>query len=228
MNSQNGFLLSFIKYGENDAVLHCFTEEEGFQTYFVKGIYSKRNKKKALLQPLNMLSFTINPARGNGIPSISRFELIKNHDMYMDIKANTVIFFISDFLNQVLRHENKNPNLFFSIDEFVNELAGKNYQCHLLFLITVLKIQGVAPLINDGEYLDPETGTFSISPCHQLFTGEISAIWKTAIRSENLYATKIPPSLRKDLLDSLLVYYHYHITDFKIPTSLEVIQQIFE
>ncbi|REC74993.1 DNA repair protein RecO [Chryseobacterium elymi] len=228
MNSQNGFLLSFIKYGENDAVLHCFTEEEGFQTYFVKGIYSKRNKKKALLQPLNMLSFTINPARGNEIPSVSRFELVKNHDMYMDIKANTVIFFISDFLNQVLRHENKNPNLFFSIDEFVNELAVKNYQCHLLFLITILKIQGVAPLINDGQYLDPETGTFSVSQSHHLFTKEISAIWKTAIRSENLYATKIHHSLRKDFLDSLLVYYHYHITDFKIPTSLEVIQQIFE
>ncbi|SHL85611.1 DNA replication and repair protein RecO [Chryseobacterium carnipullorum] len=228
MNSQNGFLLSFIKYGENDAVLHCFTEEDGFQTYFVKGIYAKRNKKKALLQPLSMLSFTIHPTRGNGIPSVSRFELVKNPDMYMDIKANTVIFFISDFLNQILRHENKNPGLFFGIDEFVTELTSKNYQCHLLFLIRILKIQGVAPLINSGTYLDPETGTFSAAPAHQLFNEEISNIWKTALCSENLYTTKIHSSLRKDFLDSLLVYYHYHMTDFKVPASLEVIQQIFE
>ncbi|PIF44426.1 DNA repair protein RecO (recombination protein O) [Chryseobacterium sp. 52] len=228
MNLQNGFLLSFIKYGENDAVLHCFTEEEGFQTYFIKGIYSKRNKKKALLQPLSLLSFTISPVKGNGIASVSKIELVKTHDMYMDIKANTVIFFISDFLNQVLRHENKNPVLFFSIDEFIDELNGKNYQCHLLFLITVLKIQGVAPLINDGQYLDPETGTFSPAQAHHMFNEEISAIWKTALCSENLYTTRIQNSLRKDFLDSLLVYYHYHITDFKIPTSLEVIQQIFE
>ncbi|KFF27316.1 DNA repair protein RecO [Chryseobacterium vrystaatense] len=228
MNSQNGFLLSFIKYGENDAVLHCFTEEDGFQTYFVKGIYSKRNKKKALLQPLNMLNFTINPTRGNGIPLVSRFELVKNHDIYMDIKANTVIFFVSDFLNQVLRHENKNPDLFFGIDKFVSELTDKNYQCHLLFLIMILKIQGVAPLINNGSYLDPETGTFSATPCHQLFNEEISGIWKIALCSENIYITKIHPSLRKDFMDSLLVYYHYHITDFKVPASLEVIQQIFE
>ncbi|HBV16347.1 DNA repair protein RecO [Chryseobacterium carnipullorum] len=228
MNSQNGFLLSFIKYGENDAVLHCFTEEDGFQTYFVKGIYAKRNKKKALLQPLSMLSFTIHPTRGNGIPSVSRFELVKNPDMYMDIKANTVIFFISDFLNQILRHENKNPGLFFGIDEFVTELTSKNYQCHLLFLIRILKIQGVAPLINSGTYLDPETGTFSAAPSHQLFNEEISNIWKTALCSENLYTTKIHSSLRKDFLDSLLVYYHYHMTDFKVPASLEVIQQIFE
>lgn len=228
MNSQNGFLLSFIKYGENDAVLHCFTEEDGFQTYFVKGIYSKRNKKKALLQPLSMLSFTINPTRGNGIPSVSRFELVKNYDMYMDIKANTVIFFISDFLNQILRHENKNPRLFFCIDEFISELNTRNYQCHLLFLITILKIQGVAPLVNHGKYLDPETGTFSPLPAHQLFTEEISALWKTAVSAEASYTTKIHSSQRKNFLDSLLVYYHYHITDFKVPASLEVIQQIFE
>lgn len=142
MNLQNGFLLSFIKYGENDAVLHCFTEEEGFQTYFIKGIYSKRNKKKALLQPLSLLSFTISPVKGNGIASVSKIELVKTHDMYMDIKANTVIFFISDFLNQVLRHENKNPVLFFSIDEFIDELNGKKLSVSSSFLNYCIKNSG--------------------------------------------------------------------------------------
>lgn len=228
MNSQNGFLLSFIKYGENDAVLHCFTEEDGFQTYFLKGIYSKRNKKKALLQPLNKLTFSINPVRGNGIHSISKFELVKNCDVDSDIRANTVIFFISDFLNQILKLENKNPTIFLSIERFIEELENKNYQSHLLFLMMILKIQGVAPLMNEGNFLDPETGTFSMAPTHQLFGEEISAIWKNVLCTENLYATKIHSSLRKDFLDSLLIYYHYHISDFKNPTSLEVIQQIFE
>jgi len=228
MNSQNGFLLSFIKYGENDAVLHCFTEDDGFQTYFLKGVYTKRNKKKALLLPLNQLNFSVNTGRGNGIQSISKFELTKNNDIYTDIKANTVIFFVSDFLNQVLRHENKNPNIFFCIDEFTDQLTQKNYQSHLIFLIKILKIQGVAPLLDEGKYLDPETGTFSFSPTHQLFSEEISLIWKNIISSTDPYQIKIHSSLRKKFLDSVLVYYHYHITDFRIPTSLEVIQQIFE
>ncbi|OCA68098.1 DNA repair protein RecO [Chryseobacterium artocarpi] len=228
MNSQYGFLLSFIKYGENDAVLHCFTEEDGFQSYFLKGVYSKKNKKKAFLQPLNKLNFTISPARGNGIPSISKVELVKDNDVYTDIKANTVIFFISDFLNQVLKFENKNPKIFFSIERFLNELENKNYQCHLLFLIAILKVQGVAPLVGEGNFLDPETGTFSITSTHQLFGENISTIWKDVLCADNFYSIKVPSSLRKDFLDSLLIYYHYHITDFKNPTSLEVIQQIFE
>lgn len=228
MNSQNGFLLSFIKYGENDAVLHCFTEEEGFQSYFLKGIYSKKNKKKALLQPLNQLNFSITPLRGNGIPTVSKFELVKNNDIYTDIKANTVIFFISDFLSQILKYENKNTQIYFEIDEFINELTNRNYQAHLLFLLAVLKIQGVAPLLGDGNFLDPETGTFSSVSTHQLFSEDISILWKTALSTPDFYTTKIHSSLRKDFLDSLLVYYHYHITDFKTPASLEVIQQIFE
>ncbi|MBK1895322.1 DNA repair protein RecO [Chryseobacterium paridis] len=228
MNSQKGFLLSFIKYGENDAVLHCFTEEDGFQTYFLKGIYSKRNKKKALLLPLNQLNFSITEGKSNGIQSISKFELVKNNDIYTDIRVNTVIFFISDFLNQVLRNESNNSNLFLSIEQFIEELSLKNYQSHLVFLITILKIQGVAPLINGDLYLDPETGTFSSAQIHQLFNNEISAFWKSILSSQNPYEIKIHSSLRKDFLDSILVYYHYHITDFKIPTSLEVIQQIFE
>ncbi|GAB0155808.1 hypothetical protein CHRYSEOSP005_10700 [Chryseobacterium sp. Alg-005] len=228
MNSQKGFLLSFIKYGENDAVLHCFTEEDGFQSYFLKGVYSKRNKKKALLLPLNQLNFSINSAKGNSIQSVSKFELVRNHDMYTDIKANTVVFFISDVLNQILRHENKNPGIFLSIDELIDELIQHNYQCHLIFLIKILKIQGVAPLINEGRYLDPETGTFSHGLTHQLFNEEISGIWKNILTSEQPYQVKIHPQIRKNFLDSLLVYYHYHITDFRIPASLEVIQQIFE
>jgi DNA repair protein RecO (recombination protein O) len=228
MNSQNGFLLSYIKYGENDAVLHCFTEEDGFQSYFLKGIYAKRNKKKALLLPLSKLSFSLNPLKGNGIQTISKFEMVKSNDIYSDIRCNSVVFFVSDFLNQNLRHENKNHNIFFCLEEFIDELENQNYQSHLIFLIKILTIQGVAPLINEGNYLDPETGTFSPYITHQLFTEDISTIWKAVLSVENPYLIKVHSTFRKDFLDSLLVYYHYHITDFKTPASLEVIQQIFE
>ncbi|MCX8524174.1 DNA repair protein RecO [Chryseobacterium formosus] len=228
MTSQNGFLLSFIKYGENDAVLHCFTEEDGFQTYFLKGIYSKKNKKKAFLLPLNKLNFSVNSGRSTGIQTVSKFEMVEINDVYTDIKANTVIFFIADFLNQVLRHENKNLAIFNAIDEFIHQLSLENYRSHLIFFIKILKIQGVAPLLGDGNYLDPETGTFSNLGTHHFFDSENSMLWKLILSSSNPYEIKIPQVLRKNFLDSLLVYYHYHITDFKTPNSLEIIQQIFE
>lgn len=228
MNSQNGFLLSFIKYGENDAILHCFTEEEGFQTYFLKGIYTKKNKKKAFLLPLNKLNFSIRVGKSGSMQTISSFEMLNLHDVYTDIKANTVVFFISDFLNQILKNENKNLTVFYIIDEFIEQLNSKNYQSHLIFLIKILKIQGVAPLLGEGNFLDPETGTFSPFSTHLLFDEEISLFWKIIISSSNPYEVRISSSKRKSFLDSILVYYHYHISDFRTPNSLEIIQQIFE
>lgn len=228
MISQNGFLLSYIKYGENDAVLHCFTEEDGFQTYFLKGIYSKKNKKKAFLLPLNKLNFSVNSGKNSGIQTVSKFELIEVNDVYTDIKANTVIFFIADFLNQILRNENQNQVIFHTIDEFIFELSQQNYRSHLILLVKILKIQGVAPLLGEGNYLDPETGTFSNIGTHHLFDRENSLLWKLILSTQNPYEIKISQALRKNFLDSLLIYYHYHITDFKTPNSLEVIQQIFE
>jgi len=225
---QSGFLLSYIKYGENDAILHCFTEEDGFQTYFLKGIYSKKNKKKAFLLPLNKLNFSISAGKSSGIQTVSRFEIIEVNDVYTDVKANTVIFFIADFLNQILRNENKNQIIFHTIDEFILELSRQNYRSHLILLIKILKIQGVAPLLGEGNYLDPETGTFSNVGTHHFFDSENSLLWKLILSAEDPYEIKIPQVLRKKFLDSLLIYYHYHITDFKTPNSLEIIQQIFE
>lgn len=229
MIAQTGFILSFLKYGDSDAILHCYTLEEGFQSFFLKSVFTQKNKKKALLLPLSMLSFNCRKSKpGVEINSVLKFELEQSYDFYTDVKANTIVFFISDFLNQVLRHENSNPEIFSAIIEFNHNLNIQNYSSHLILLILLLKIQGIAPLNSHLEYLDPETGNFTINGIHHLFTKEISSLWKQISTSENPYEIKINSSERKQLLDSILVYYHYHFTDFKIPNSLEIIQQIYE
>lgn len=228
MFSQKGFLLSFIKYGENDAVLHCFTEEEGFQSYFLKGIYSKKNKKKAFLLPLNQLNITVNNNKDTGIKTISKFEMVQLNDIYTDIKANSVIFFVADFLNQVLKNESKNEAIYQSIQELTDQLERKNYRSHLIFLVKILTIQGVSPLLGEVKYLDPETGVFSPSETHHLFDAEVSSLWKAILAASDPYEIVISKTLRRNFLDSVLVYYHYHFSDFRTPDSLEVLQQIFE
>ncbi|MEG0760252.1 recombination protein O N-terminal domain-containing protein [Chryseobacterium sp.] len=229
MISYTGFVLSFLKYGDNDAILHCFTLEEGFQSFFLKSVFTQKNRKKALLLPLSILSFNCRKSKPDvEINSVLKFELEQSYDFYTDVKANTIVFFISDFLNQILKHENSNPQIFSAIIEFNENLDAKNYRSHLILLILLLRIQGIAPLSSSLEYLDPETGNFNLNGTHHLFTKEISGIWKQIAFSENPYETKIKSSHRKQLLDSILVYYHYHFTDFKIPSSLEIIQQIYD
>ena len=225
----NGFLLSYLKYGDNDCVMHCFTKEKGYQSLFVKGVYGKKSKQKAYLQPLAELCFTLykKPAAGSMLP-VSKLELAAGSHLPQNIKANAVVFFIADFLNQVLRNEEINPRIYAEVPHFLEELDRNNYRAHLIFLLRFLEISGVHPLIGSDRFLDPESGNFIDIKVHDLFDDELSSIWKEVLTSAAPYTVAISTSHRKRFLESILVYYHYHFSDFRIPSSLEIVQQLFQ
>ncbi|MBS1549872.1 MAG: recombination protein O N-terminal domain-containing protein [Bacteroidetes bacterium] len=229
MQSQTGFLLSFLKYGESDAVLHCYTQEKGFQSFFVKGIYAPRSKKKAYLLPLNELCFSYaKPCKAGQMQRVSQIDLVENPDLYGDVKSSSIVFFIADFLNQQLRNEEKSDDYYAEILYFLNELEHKNYSSHLVFLFRTIQWLGFSPLESQGLYLNPETGLFSNETSHVLFDESISDLWKNLIKAEKPYSIQIPTQFRKKFLNSVLVFLHFHLPDFRTPQSLEIVQQIFE
>ena len=229
MQNLSGFLLSYIKYGDHDAVLQCFTKENGYQSLFVRGIYSQKNKKKAYLMPLNELQFSLNAHVKNGsLPQVSKIELVENRDLYTNVKTNAMVFFIADFLSQILQLENQNEEIYRSISLFLEEIGRKNYQAHFIFLFIIIEILGFEPLDSESDYLNPESGSFEIEISHPAFTSEISRLYKVFSSEDQKYKAKIPALLKKDFLESLLIYFRYHLPDFREPKSLEILQQIFD
>lgn len=227
MNKYCGFLLSYIRFGDQDAILHCFTQEQGFCSFFAKGIYAPKNKKKAYLFPLNEIIITSSTLSKGNIISVNKIESAHNKDIYRDVKINAIIFFVADFLNQILKNEQRQPSLYNTIISFINTIETVNLQAHLVLLFNILKIQGWSPLVSDYPYLDPESGVFAINEKHYLFDKEVSTLWKEMLTANNPYAITLTRQQRQVLLDSLLVYYHFHFVDFKTPKSLDVIQDIF-
>ena len=224
--TQEVFLLSYTKYGDHDAVLHCFCRENGFESFFAKGIYSAKNKKKAFLFPLNeLLLYTSDKKKS--IQNVLKIEQ-KNGDLFSsDVRKNSILFFISDLLNQVLRNENQNTAIYSEISIFLGQLQMDNFQSHLIFIFRLLKQQGLQPLFSDKTFLNPETGNFEEIEIHHFFDKNISDIWKTLITSPDPYSLKLNRAEKQNFLDSILVYFHYHFTDFREPRSLEIIKEIF-
>ena len=139
--TDTGYLLSYVRYGDNDVILHCFTKEAGFQSLFMRGIYSPKNKKKAYLAPLNELTFVKSDFRKTSkIQNISKIEQMKMLDCNTDMRASAVIFFITEFLHQVLANEMKQSHIYRAVDEFLNQIEKQNYQAHFIFLVEFLKI----------------------------------------------------------------------------------------
>ena len=227
MENRNGFLLSTVKFGDNNAVIHVFTKEEGFQSFFLRGIYSAKNKKKAYLQPLIELNFSVSRTGQSSLANASRLELAENFSADNDIKSHSILFFVSDFLNFALRNEGINETLYQEIKQFRQSVLHANYTAHLVFLTKFFQYQGLAPLYNEGDFLNPEDGTFATSLVHKTFDHEISAIWKDILYESDGNEKKIPSNLRKKYLDSLMIYCQLHYPGFRTPVSLEVVQQIF-
>jgi DNA repair protein RecO (recombination protein O) len=229
MTTQTGFLLSYIKYGDYDAVLQCFTIEKGFQSFFIKGIFSTKNKNRALLRPLNEIcfSFSKTPQQGK-MPLITKMELVENPNFYNDVKSNTIVFFVAEFLKSILKNESETQIFYQEILYFLNELEAGNFSAHYIFLIECLVILGFAPLQSDGNYLDPEKGQFINHSSQHFFDKEITELWKTILAKDQPYSTKIPSINKKNMLQSILQYYQIHISEFRTPKSLDIIMQIVE
>lgn len=229
MHNQTCFLLSYVKYGDNDAVLHCFSAEAGYQSFFAKGIYSSKNKKKPYLFPLNLLNITVSKSNNQrGISTVSKLELAPGFYDFDDVRINSILFFTADFLHQILREEHQNARAFKEIEFFREEIASNKYDGYISLIFQFLIISGVAPLFTDEKYLNPESGNFTQEIAHPFFTEEISSIWKTYLTTPNIYEIQLKRKVRNSFLDSLMIYYHLHFSGFYTPNSLAVLRQIYE
>lgn len=229
MNKKTGFLLSYLKYGDNNAILHCFTSDEGFESFFLRGIYTAKNKKKSLLTPLSELFLNINPKKKSG--NLSLLNQIESTDLQgsdFNPKTSAILFFTADFLNQVLKNENHQSKIYDEIKIFLGELKTGNYLAHLYFLYRIIKLLGFEPLNEDGHYLDLETGSFVAHQTNDVYTLDISRIWKELISENIIYTETIPQNKSREFLNSLLVYYQFHFESFKTPVSLEIVKELFQ
>ena len=229
MTTQTCFLLSYVKYGDNGAILNCFSKEQGFQSFFMTNIYSPKNKKKSYLFPLHQIQITLATKRiGNALQNISKIETVGNLSDYENTKINSILFFISDFLYQVLREEQNSDKIYSEIEVFLEQLYDGNWDSYVSLLFKVLTKQGISPLVSDEVFLNPELGIFSCVQSIEMFDEELSSIWKSYLSTENSYQIKLKRGLRKKVIDSLMLYYSIHFHGFHEPISLNVIQQIYE
>lgn len=228
MLTETGFLLSYIKYGDHDAVVHVYTREGGYRSCFIRGIFSPKSRKRPYLFPLRELCLTASARQRSGLLSISKLELCDDRNLVFNVKAGAVLFFVADILNQLLKNDEANQRFYEEIAAFLDQLENGNYSSHFVFMFKVLSSAGILPLLSSGRFLDPESGQYGAEMSHQLFDADMSDIFRNVIDHHSPYELRFDSSQKAKMLDALMLYFALHIPDFKIPKSLEVVQQIFD
>lgn len=231
-------ILRQTKYSESSIILKAFTEHSGIESYILHGV-RKKNKKTgmAVLQPMTLVSLVSVSSSKSELKLIREIHPVSPYSSIpFDVTKSSVLIFLNEILNQVLKVESPDETLFtylFHSLEFFDQYDGPVANYHLLFLLQLTKYLGIYPRNNftsTHQWFDVGQGEFTHKSAHidDSFADETGKYLSLLLKSDfhELEALLIPHTVRVSINALLLSYYKYHIPGFRDLKSVEVIQMI--
>lgn len=238
LHKTEGIVLGTTQYNDRYSLTHIFTREFGRVTYLLPLSKSKKAKiKSSLFFPLSLLNLEVEHLPLRDIQRLKDAErLIPLYDVCADMVKVSLSFFLSEFLNRVLRESDYNLLLFEFLRNSVETLEVNNRgtaNFHIACMIGLTRFLGIYPNweINEkNSFFDLLNGEFKATqPDHSYYLNkEQSAYLKYLSRMNysNMHLFKISRSNRSLILDYLLVFYRLHIYDFPKIKSLEILREL--
>ena len=224
--------LSYIKQGESSIIAKIFTEEKGLQIFIVKGVRSKKGKKKlGHFQPLQLLSINATHLPKNSLQYINEIALEHNQiNDGIDMKKNFITIFVAEVISKVLLETEKDKGLFKYIWELKIDLSSlekidSNFP--LIFLIRLAEYLGFSPSKEqiNGIYFDMELGQFTNNQeqLNYFVEKENSNYLRELLRNKDI---NIPYKNRNQILLHLIKYYKLQHHELKNMTSHLIIESL--
>lgn len=225
-----GIPLTYIRQGESSIISKIFTEEKGLQTFIVKGIRSKKSKKKlSYFEPLKLLNINANFNAKQSLQYLGEVNIAANFDDTKNkIYKRFIGFFIAEVCSKVLQEGEKTTDLFnfiwmTTIKLYTIENINQNFT--LRYLLDLSGKLGFYPskANKKNAFFDLESGEFldTYSTLKRSLTSKQSAYLAALIENKEV---TIPQTERLELLKELLYYYKLHHYNLDGVTSHLVIE----
>lgn len=235
-----GIILHHIKYKENSAIVHMYTDMHGRQSYLINNVRGRKGQHRGnLLQPLFFLDMEVYHRPSREMQRIKEFnQYMSYRTLPFDMNKSTQAMFIAEVLYKSLKEEEANPELFeFLVNsiQWLDTSEKNNNLFHILFLVQLTKYLGFFPENNYSDlscYFDLRSGQFTVSEqIHpDVMSKDVSIIFHQILKKSfsNLHTMKIDHELKVGLTDSILDYYRLHVEDFGKLRSIGILKEIFE
>ena len=239
MHQSRAIVLRQIKYSETSLILKIYTEKEGLLSFIAKGVRGKKGRlRSAQFQPLNLIDLSYREARKSELRQIIDLKVI---DPFIDLPFNpvkrTIAIFIAELINNAIKEQEPNLKLFEFLYNSIHwiDLSKQGYgHFHLLFMINFTKYLGFYPMLEghkEAHYFDLQQGVFSgIKPqnTHYIDSEELNA-WKQLVNAklESNNSLLFSNTLKRKLLQTMMLYYKLHLIHFKELNSHHILQSVF-
>jgi len=221
-----GILIDKQAYSESSIILHFYTLDRGFQSFVFKGALKKR---KALNQMgLYEISYFKRPESDLGI--VNQLDFAWTPQVLFERPQKVLlVFFMTDILQQTLRHQGPDPKLFYFIrDQLVHlETTDAERKFPTQFLAQYLMLLGYAPLVEEehaaifdlqkGSFCQASQGGATCIQDPQLVHFLKAQFWPNPEQelSSNL--------LYKEALRILIQYAQIHLSGFDLDKTMEIL-----
>ncbi len=235
--STKAIVFSAIKYGDADLIVKCFTREEGIKSYLVRGVLkSKKGKlKPAYFQALTQLNIVANHNRKNTLNFIKEVSVIYPYEsVHSSVVKQTIIMFLSEVLSNIVQEEELNQELYDYLESSLIwfDINSNISNFHLVFLMKLTYFLGFYPdvLAEHRPVFNLLEGKFSYSINEKLsISGTELQSFKKVIGVSFDEISKVPfhKKERQFILKTIIQYYELHLSGFRPPRSLVVLDSVF-
>jgi len=239
LQKTKGIVLHHVRYGDNNLIVHIYTERFGRQSYMVYG-KKKRNapQQTNLLQPLYLLDMEVSHRATHHIQQVKEYACaVTFNTLPYDIRKSSIALFLAELFYKTLREEEHNPQLFnylYTTIQILDTIAEGTSDFLLLFLIDFTKYLGFYPHNNftaQNQVFDMRQGAFVADiPFHpDYLSGEFSLIFSKLMQSSFSslsFSLKIGNALRNEMIDKMLIFYRLHQAGMTELRSLPVLRQV--
>ncbi|MFC2109683.1 DNA repair protein RecO [Bacteroidota bacterium] len=230
-------VLHSIKYGDTSLIVKCYTETYGLKTYMLRGILkSKKGKLRSVyFQPLSQLELIASHNSKGNLNSIKEVRTSYVYEnLFTDYTKQSIVYFLSEMLNNSIREEEVNNELFSFLSTSLKwlDLHSQVANFHLLFLVQLTKFLGFYPDTknSNSSYFGLAEGRFlDRVPSNSFVSGEDLVIFKNllGINFDRVCSLCLNVTQRQTLLDILIEYFELHLSGFKKPKSQNILKELF-
>lgn len=236
MITTKAIVISSLKFKDSSLIIKCYTEEYGLQSYLLKGVLKsvKTNLKAAYFQPLMQLEIVATARKKYSLEYIKEAKVLYHYqNLYADMIKNSVAFFLSEIAYYTITEEQVDSELFTFWETYLQwfDQTPNAANFHLKLLIDLTKYLGFYPDVSsfDNSFFDIELGVFvNEHNGHFLLLQEETLLFKKLLISnlEESSLIALHHQQRNSLLEYLMKYYLWHLPNFQIPKSWEILQVV--
>lgn len=230
-------VLSSLKYGDTSLIVRAYTASDGLKSYVLKGVLAaKKGKvKTAYFQPLTQLELVAIHKNKGTLESIREAKVHYPYKtVHSDLAKNALTLFLAEMLGNSIFEEERNEPLFLYIENALQWLDNNREVAnfHLVFLVGLTQYLGFYPDTSDraAPYFDLGEGRFTHTLSLNPVIKEDNATFFKQLLGTNfddMNAIRLRKRNRQELLKSIILYYEFHVSGFRKPKSLAILNEVF-